>query len=698
MTAQNDKLENEMDIKQSSNNQVIEPVSFTRAATEVTGGGFRIKPIPLLITLVFFILALLIWFMFTARAVSFLIDPVPESIHIEGGLFNYELADRYLLRPGTYVLYAEKKGYHKLEQIVEIGDEPSQEISISMIKLPGILTVTTVPEGSSDLSVDQIAKGKTPVTLNDITPGPHDIAIQSDRYLPYYTEVDIEGMQIEQTLNIQLSPAWADIALTTIPAGAVVTFDGQEYGQTPLITEVLRGLHDIKVKLTGYKSWRTQIEVVAGAAQTIPPITLIKSDGRISLQSNPAGANVTVSGDYRGQTPLDLILAPGNYTLTLSKAGYSPANRSIRVQPEEDFDLNVSLDPILAVVRLVVAPPGTELFLDGKSMGDPNQRLTLTAANHRLEIKKEGYAPYRTTITPRPGFDQLLKIDLKTVEQAKAESIPQTIITSAGQQMRFVIPAQLAMGAPRREPGRRSNESERVVTLTRPYYVSSKEITNKEFLAFNSSHLSGRVGRVLLNQEERPVVNVTWDQAVAYANWLSEKDSLPAAYKQDNGKWLAVKPLNRGYRLPTEAEWAWIARYAGTQKTTRFPWGDSMPPTEKSGNYADISARNLVNYHLKSYNDGYPGTSTGGTFRPNLLGLYDLAGNVSEWIHDIYQPDPSLGGETSIDPTGPDKGEYHVIRGASFMHGRFSELRWTFRDYGLKERPDVGFRIVRYLE
>lgn len=698
MTAQNDKLKEETDLSHSSNNQVIEPVSFTRATTEVSSRGFRIKPIPLLITFVFIILGLVVWFMFTAKAVNFLIDPVPESVRLEGGIFRTELGGRYLLRPGTYVLYADKKGYQPLERIVEIGAAADQEISISMIKLPGILTVTTIPESGSDVFVDQEFSGKTPVILNDISPGLHDIAIHSDRYLPYDTEVDIEGMQIEQTLDIELSPAWADIALITNPVGAVVTVDGDEYGQTPLITEVLRGLHDIEVKLAGYKRWQRQIEVIAGEAQTIPPITLIKSDGKISLQSNPAKANVTVSGDYRGQTPLDLILAPGDYTLALTKAGFSPANRSIRVRPEEDIDLNIKLEPVLAVVRLVVTPDGAELFLDGESRGDPNQRLTLTAANHRLEIRKKGYAPFSTVITPRPGFDQQLNIDLKTVEQAKAESIPQTIITSSGQEMRFIIPAQLKMGAPRREPGRRSNESERVVSLTRPYYVSIKEITNSEFLAFSASHSSGRVGRALLDQEERPVVNITWEQAVAYTNWLSERDSLPRAYMQKNGKWVGVQPLNTGYRLPTEAEWAWIARYAGTKKTTRFPWGDAMPPTEKSGNYADISAQDLVAYHIKSYNDGFLGSSPGGTFRPNPLGLFDLGGNVAEWIHDIYLPDPTLAGENSLDPTGPEQGQYHVIRGASYMHGRFSELRWTFRDYGAKQRPDLGFRIVRYLE
>jgi formylglycine-generating enzyme required for sulfatase activity len=73
-----------------------------------------------------------------------------------------------------------------------------------------------------------------------------------------------------------------------------------------------------------------------------------------------------------------------------------------------------------------------------------------------------------------------------------------------------------------------------------------------------------------------------------------------------------------------------------------------------------------------------------------------MAGNVSEWIHDYYSLDmPKI---TLVDPLGSGTGQYHVIKGSNYTHGRFSELRWTFRDYGDKGRTDVGFRLARYLE
>ena len=251
------------------------------------------------------------------------------------------------------------------------------------------------------------------------------------------------------------------------------------------------------------------------------------------------------------------------------------------------------------------------------------------------------------------------------------------------------------MGAGRREPGRRSNEIVKDVQLTRPFYLAEKEISNKSFNLFDPGHDSGLLGRALLSEDDRPVVNISWDKAVRFCNWLSQKEGLAAAYEQKDGKWLLKQPSTTGFRLPTEAEWAWASRYA-SDTPTRFPWGEAMPPPINSGNYADESAANMVPYHIKGYNDKFRGPAPSGTYPANDFGIYDLAGNVSEWIHDYYSIENYR--ETLVDPTGPTSGDYYVIRGSNYTHGRFSELRWTFRDYGSDPRPDVGFRIARYLE
>jgi formylglycine-generating enzyme required for sulfatase activity len=234
------------------------------------------------------------------------------------------------------------------------------------------------------------------------------------------------------------------------------------------------------------------------------------------------------------------------------------------------------------------------------------------------------------------------------------------------------------------------------VEITRPYYIATEEVTNRQFRAFKKEHRSGFIQEHNLEIDHHPVVNVTWEDAVGYCNWLSEKESLPPAYVQSGGKWIPADPPTSGYRLPTEAEWARAARYPDGAGALKYSWGASLPVPAGAGNYADASADGLVPVIIANYNDSFAVTAPVTSFEPNALGLYNLGGNVSEWTQDYYTIYRSTGSEVERDPLGPKEGKYHVIRGASWMHGSVTELRLSYRDYGADPRPDVGFRIARY--
>ncbi len=169
-----------------------------------------------------------------------------------------------------------------------------------------------------------------------------------------------------------------------------------------------------------------------------------------------------------------------------------------------------------------------------------------------------------------------------------------------------------------------------------------REVTNKEFRRFLSTHDSGSFKGYSLDQEKQPVVQVSWKQAAMFCNWLSEKEKLPPVYILQGNNLRPQSPLPTGYRLPTEAEWEYCARYAGNGRYLVYPWGDVFPPKVKSLNIADLSARNLLSAYLEKYDDGYPVTTTPGSFPANALGLFDLGGNVAEWCHDYYSIYPYL--------------------------------------------------------
>jgi formylglycine-generating enzyme required for sulfatase activity len=253
------------------------------------------------------------------------------------------------------------------------------------------------------------------------------------------------------------------------------------------------------------------------------------------------------------------------------------------------------------------------------------------------------------------------------------------------------------MGSRRGEPGRRPNETERHVQLTRAFYIGAKEVTNRDFRQFSPGHAPAAFSGFELNGDEQPASRITWQDAVRFCNWLSRKEGLPPAYEERGGDFALIEPVGTGYRLPTEAEWAWAARFAAGASNHRFPWGDQTEPPPGSGNYADASAAGIVSSALLSYRDGFPVSAPVGAHAANELGLYDVGGNVAEWIHDRYRIySNSSKAAPAKDPTGPQTGGLRVIRGSSWKHAGETQLRLSYRDYGKEAKEDIGFRIARY--
>src|SRR5262249_33763401 len=149
--------------------------------------------------------------------------------------------------------------------------------------------------------------------------------------------------------------------------------------------------------------------------------------------------------------------------------------------------------------------------------------------------------------------------------------------------------------------------------------------------------------------ERHPVLNVSWNDAVAFCEWLSEQERKEG--------WT--------YRLPTEAEWEYACR-AGT--STPFSCGDIVWSLRKHANLADASLRPKLkgraydNWGFAPWDDGCPFDAPVGSFRPNPWGLYDMHGNVLQWCQDRYGARYYRLSEKD-DPQGPKTGKFRVVRG-----------------------------------
>jgi formylglycine-generating enzyme required for sulfatase activity/serine/threonine protein kinase len=256
--------------------------------------------------------------------------------------------------------------------------------------------------------------------------------------------------------------------------------------------------------------------------------------------------------------------------------------------------------------------------------------------------------------------------------------------------------------------GLESARPQHTVRITRPYYLAAQEVTNGQFKKFaeathhkSEGEPNGKDGwgyplrhqkgpRVLeysdsagrgytwqqwgaeIN-ERAPVVDVSWNDAVAFCDWFSRKEG-------------------KTYRLPTEAEWEYACR-AGT--TTRYWNGDDPERLTAIANVRDLTARQKYGWtNTLSSSDGSAFTSDVGRYPPNNFGLYDMHGNAAEWCSDwfstsYYREPPRP------DPTGPPSGALHVVRGGSWHSSAiFCRSAQRTAEVATHRSNHIGFRVV----
>src|SRR5262245_61210617 len=235
--------------------------------------------------------------------------------------------------------------------------------------------------------------------------------------------------------------------------------------------------------------------------------------------------------------------------------------------------------------------------------------------------------------------------------------------------MMVVIPAgEFLMGSPVHEKGRLPNEGpQHSVTIARRFAVSMFDVTFADWDAcatVGGCPPEGGVNDHGWGRSNRPVINVNWDDAQAYVAWLS-------------------RMTGKEYRLLSEAEWEYAAR-AGT--TTAFYWGDEIG----EGNANCVSCKSRWS-KLQ--------TSPVGSFKPNEFGLYDMAGNVWQWVQDCYNHDYN-GAPTDGSAWATENCATRVVRGGSWGYFPFAtdpRSAYRYGDHKLDRNYNTGFRVARDL-
>jgi len=239
----------------------------------------------------------------------------------------------------------------------------------------------------------------------------------------------------------------------------------------------------------------------------------------------------------------------------------------------------------------------------------------------------------------------------------------QTTLQEMGLQFRLIPGGEYVLGRPPGDPVIYDGELPPYTVVLKPFYITVTEITNEQYGRYLAA--TGRRPPLYwqdrnLNGPKQPVVGVTWQEAVAFTEWLTRVTGVV-------------------HRLPTEAQWEAAAR--GGLAGQPYPWGREAP---------DAGGRHRANYYPNDFaEDGFRFTAPVGSFPPNGYGLYDMAGNVAEWCLDRFTP-------ARLTPFCHP--EARVLKGGSWM-SRARELRVSFRQPAAPEKADgfIGFRVVRLL-
>jgi len=449
----------------------------------------------------------------------------------------------------------------------------------------------------------------------------------------------------------------AQIVVETSP-NAEVYLDDQYAGRASpegrlVIGNPKRGEHNLLVSLAGKRDFQRKITVVAGKEVKIAA-TLTDLPGSIMVKTT-AGAEVSLDNSSRGVADASGQLtvsevAPGVHAVRIAAPGKKDFSQTVNVSSGQETRVEAALADLPGSI-LVRTTPGAEVSLDNSSRGvtDTSGQLTVSEVApgvHALRIAAPGKKDFSQTVNVSSGQESRVEAALFDLGPTTGEVRENP---KDGLKYVSVPPGTFMMGC---SPGDNvcydDEKPLHRVTISKGFLMGQTPVTVGAYKRFAGATGREMPGAPNFNtgwaNKNMPIVNVTWDDAQAYCGWM-------------------------GGRLPTEAEWEYAARGGSTE--TRY------------GNLDEIAWYNQ--------NDGNQAQDVAQK-RPNGFGLYDMLGNVWEWVSDWYD-DHYYQASPAQDPQGPVGGQLRVLRGGSWISNPgFVRVSNRYRYYPAYRNNVIGFR------
>ena len=568
---------------------------------------------------------------------------------------------------------------------VDITPDTPTNIEIVLPPLPAALRASTNVPGpaAEDITwyIDNSLVHIGPTLEQAFEPGQYLIEARHPHFIPWQDNITLVRAQ-EKPLQITLDTFEGQIQASATPDDATIFVNNTLLDKATLA--LTGGQYQVRVERDGYQTITDTVNVTFDNPIQARNYQLTPKQADIAISVSPAGGTLLIN-QIEHSPGVHTVNANEDILVSYAKAGYFSDTRTVRLSPAQRLAVDFKLKQANGNVR-IQASPQAQVFIGKTLKGTTPLDLTLPAIEHKLVFKRQGYRTVEQTIQVKANNRQNISIEMLTEYDARRAEGRPLFATQIGFELKRFAPDSFVLGSKPNEPGRRRNEHPVKVNFDRHIYVSTTEVTEAQYARFKKTQ----------STSNKPITNVSWIDAVQFTNWLSAQEGLPPFYVIRGNQVVGINPDSIGYRLPTEAEWEWLAKRAKRAMATTYVWGNTDRIPRDAGNFADKARESQQLITLRDYDDGQAGVADVGSFRADRLGLHDMAGNVSEWVHDGYTNSlPDLD-TTHMNYLGVKASGQHVVKGGNFTTGKLRDLRAAFRDPASEGSDTIGFRIARY--
>ena len=611
-----------------------------------------------------------------------------STLSIKSGT-GFSVGSKIIKLSDAISVQVEAPGYQK--KIIDLGEnENNRVISVTLLPQPSGVNLNVssdFPDVKWILSGDVVAVGNK--FQSDLEPGEYQLKIESKFFKPIQFDFSLGvGKVVEKTFEVERSMSELIVQLENGPGEIII--NGKSYKDTEVAkTTLFSGQYEVLVNKKSYKSYQEKINLPYGKDSLVKTIRLSKDNVTVQFDVFPKGG-VFIFGGKKSDPGKSFSLSPDKeYVVSYEKKGF--ARKSVRFYPRDYVGKKVTVNLEGAQGTVVLnSKPGSNVYINKKNMGNTPLTIELPVISHEVVLRKNGYVDEKFSV--KPEKDQKVYIEktlVSVLEQKRAQQKKRYSVSSIAMAMRLFKPRGdvAILGAPRNEVGQRANEFLRSVKMSRAFYVAEHEVTEKQYQQIVGK---GKASNL-------PVTNVTWIEAVRFCNELSKREGLKPYYTI-RGKGVIFSKNSDGYRLPSESEWEWVSRKFKKRAPTIYSWGNRNKIPSGAGNIADESAKGITKGYVARYNDSHAEIAPVKSFSAEKNGLFDMFGNVSEWVGDYYSLNPYDSKKIYEDLVNSRPSKSNVIKGASWKSSSVTELRASYREGLIGKREDVGFRIARNAE